>query len=103
MPQGMARVHTGFAPRRAMHGARIREAQNKPQGLFCVHTHPPLREKAMAPALLFMLYITPAPLPRRPVKNPSRLPVTPAGVQFGVQVILNNGGRGIPAMFGPPA
>ena len=27
-------------PPRALHGARIREAQNKPQGLFCVHAHP---------------------------------------------------------------
>jgi hypothetical protein len=28
-------------PPRALHGARIREAQNMPQGMFCVHTHPP--------------------------------------------------------------
>ena len=74
-----------------------------PQGMTHVHAHPPLLAKAMAPALLFMLYITPAPAPRRPVKNPSRLPVTPVGVQLGVQLILKAGGLGNPGMVGPPA
>ncbi len=102
-PQGLFCVQPGFAPPRRLHAARIRQAFAMPQGMAHVQPHPPLRENAMAPALLFMLYMTPAPLPRRPVKNPSKLPVTPVGVQFGVQVILNNAGRGIPAMFGPPA
>ena len=51
-PQGLFRVHAGFAPPRALHGARIRQAHNRPQGLFCVLPHPLFRNPAAKPLMV---------------------------------------------------